>query len=110
MSRVISFRLNPINPREAQALKILQSKHSEGFSSRRVLTDALIGLMVENEKGSSLFTDELNEALEHIAGLLEQFNNSNLEHEQPSYPQVALLKDNFLSSIKNSMKPGLNLD
>ena len=51
MSKVISFRLNPDNPREAQALEILRTKQAEGFSSRRVLTDALIGLMFKNDVG-----------------------------------------------------------
>jgi len=32
MSKVISFRLNPENPREAQAIAILRAKQAEGFS------------------------------------------------------------------------------
>jgi len=47
MSEVISFRLNPEYQQEAQALEILRTKQAEGFSSRRVLTDALIGMVIE---------------------------------------------------------------
>jgi hypothetical protein len=45
MSVVIGFRLNPDNPREAQALEILRTKQAEGYSYRRVLTDELIVLV-----------------------------------------------------------------
>ena len=60
MSEVISFRLNPENPREAQALEILRAKKSEGFSSRQVLTDALIGMVVEKGKSASFPIEEFN--------------------------------------------------
>ena len=58
MSEVISFRLDPDNPREAQALKILRTKQAEGFSSRRVLTDALIFMATEKGQNDLFSIDE----------------------------------------------------
>lgn len=69
MSEVISFRLNPENPREAQALEILRTKQSEGFSSRRVLTDALIGVVTDREQ---IKINEFNKALEQVQGHHQQ--------------------------------------
>ena len=110
MSEVISFRLDPDNPREAQALEILRTKQAEGFSSRRVLTDALIGVVAEKGQNDLFSIDEFNTALEHVQGLLERLNSSNHEYGQSTRPQVVALNDNFLNSVKIAARPGLNLD
>ena len=108
MSEVISFRLNPNNPREAQALEILRTKQEEGFSSRRVLTDALISIVTDKDQ---INIDEFNTALEHVQGLLERLNRDNhdLSQSTHSQSQVVALKDNFLNSVKIAAKPGLNM-
>ena len=67
MSKVISFRLNPDNPREAQALEILISKQSEGFSSRRLLTDALISMETRREEVTFFSLEKIGDALEHVS-------------------------------------------
>jgi hypothetical protein len=110
MSEVVSFRLDPDNPREAQALEILRAKQAEGFSSRRILTDALISMVIQ--KGESAFfpIDEFNETLKQVSGLLERLNDGNQSQIQPTYPQVATLNENFLSSVKTTARPGLILD
>ena len=109
MSEVISFRLNPNNPREAYALKILRTKQEEGFSSRRVLTDALIGMAKRKAQDNLISVEEFNIALERVSHLIERFSNSNQSHDQPIHPQVAALNDNFLYSVKIAARPGLNL-
>jgi len=98
MSVVISFRLNPDNPREAQALKILQTKQAEGFSSRRRLTDALISVLDDHD---------FNETLEHVSDLLERLNGNNQECSQIPRQQSTSLNDHFLNSVKMAAKPGL---
>ena len=110
MSKVISFRLNPDNPREAQALEILRTKHSNGFSSRRVLTDALIGMMDDKGQETLSYIEEFSIALEQVSGLLKRLNGGNLDHSQPKHPQVVALNDNFLNSAKVAARPGLNID
>ena len=97
MSEVISFRLNPSNPREALALEILRNKQKGGFSSRRVLTDALIGMETIKDQ---INIDEFNTALENLKRLLEKLNSDNHELNQSmlSHPIVAAaLEDNFLN-------------
>ena len=109
MSEVISFRLNPENPREAQALEILRIKKSEGFSSRQILTDALIGVVTDKEE---LKIIEFNTALEQVQGLIESLKSNNHDQSQSTSPQsrVGALNDNFLNSVKIAVKPGMKLD
>jgi len=110
MSKVISFRLNPDNPREAQALEILKTKQAEGFSSRQVLTDALIGMVAEKGQSVLFYIDEFNEALEQVSGLLERLNGGNHAQNQPTFSQGTPLNDNFLNSVKVAARPGVNLE
>ena len=44
MSEVVSFRLNKDNPRERQALVILETWCAQGYNARYILTEALIKL------------------------------------------------------------------
>ena len=111
MSKVISFRLDPDNPREAMALEILRDKQREGFSSRRILADALISLEGKTGMSQSLSGEEFNEILEQIFALLENISNdnpSNASHE-PIGSQPHALNDHFMQSVKVMVKPGINL-
>ena len=110
MSEVISFRLNPDNPREAQALDILRTKQAEGFSSRRILTDALINMVTEKKQVSLVSITEFYDALEQVSGLLERLDVDDHNDHQPTPSRVAILNDNFINSVKIAAKPGLNLD
>lgn len=112
MSDVISFRLNRENPREAQALEILDAWGSRGYSVRYVITEALLKL---HGPGPESIVDkqipELSAVLNQVNKLLEQFGNRgyspyldlNENHEQ------SRLAANFVASIKKGVKPGLNL-
>jgi len=112
MSKVISFRLDPDNPREAQALKILLAKQAEGFSSRRVLADALITLEDRTGMRQVLSLDEFNEILERVARRLEKIGFENPDNAGfrsiDSPPHT--LNDHFLQSVKVAAKPGINLE
>ena len=110
MSEVISFRLNPDNPREARALEILKTKQSEGFSSRRVLTDALVGMGTKTDQDILLSIEDFNSALEHFVDLLKGVNVGNRSDDQSTHPKVAVLTENFLNCVKVAAKPGLKLD
>jgi hypothetical protein len=109
MSQVISFRLNPENPRDAQALEILRTKQAEGFSSRRVLTDALIGMVARKEQDKLFSVEEFSMALEQVSDLIEQIksgNQGNEDHQEKS-PHLVTLNDNFINSVKIAARPGL---
>jgi hypothetical protein len=110
MSKVISFRLNPENPREAQAIAILRAKQAEGFSYRQVLTDALIGMATEKGQSALFPIDEFNEALEKVSGLLERLDVDDHNNRQSITSRVTNLNNNFVNSVKIAAKPGLNLD
>lgn len=108
MSEVISFRLNPDNPREAQALEILRTKQAEGFSSRRVITDALFGLVAEKGQDTLISIDEFNAALERVSDVLERIISGNQNLRQSTHQQISVLSDTFLNSVKVAAKPGLS--
>lgn len=52
MSKVFSFRLNPKNQREAEALAILKDWLAQGYSIRHTVTEALLNLNAVNSQTS----------------------------------------------------------
>jgi len=108
MSKIISFRLNPDNKLEAQALEILKTKQAEGFSRRRILTDALIGMVTPTRQGDSFPLDEFNQTLEQVSGLLERLNGGTQPQSQPVHPQASGLNENFINSVRVAARPGIS--
>jgi hypothetical protein len=106
MSKVISFRLSPENPRDAKALAILQDWQSQGFSTRHTLTEALLKLDAVNSPVPN--DDALNDLSDQIKLLLE-----NIEMGLPVLESVyrvsskTELSDGFVSSIIKAAKLGL---
>ncbi len=113
MSEVISFRLNKDNPREAHALEILDAWCSKGYSMRYVITEALLKL---NNPGLDLMKSntfyELNTTLERVKKVLEQFGNDGYVgvSEQCKNPAPSALADDFITSIRKVVKPGIKFD
>ncbi len=106
MSKVISFRLNPDNPREAEALTILDAWLSRGFSTRHTLTEAL--LQLDSGQPRSPDNGTLNDLSNQIQALLEKVETGSIrkiENENISSKQE--LSDGFVSSILKAAKPGL---
>lgn len=110
MSEVISFRLDPRNPREAKALQVLEEMITKGYSVRFVISEALIlsrcyesdSERVENDLDIQTTLRELTKMLANIqTGELSVKSSSSvsLKHEN--------LGDSFINSIKLSSKPGL---
>lgn len=77
--------------------------------SRRVLTDALIGMVTDEDQ---INIDEFTPALIDVQGLLEKLNSDNHDPSQSTLPrpQVTTLKDNFLNSEKIATRLGMKLD
>ena len=82
MCKVISFRLDQNNPREAEALSILDDRLSQGFSTRHTLTEAL--LLLDSSKFRSLDNGALNDLTNQIIELLASVD-SNSTHKEKSY-------------------------
>jgi hypothetical protein len=112
MSKVISFRLDPNNPREAQALEFLRNKPADGFSSRRILTDALIGMKTGVTQDTLFSLEDFHLAMEQVSKLLARLDGAHQvsQDHQPTSPELVVLHDHFLKSVKMAAKPGVNLD
>lgn len=109
MSKVISFRLNPANPREAEALAILQEWTSKGFNPRHTLTEAL--LMLDSGKSPPLDDGTLNNLTNIINQLLETIEaGSSFLANNSDILLKGELSDRFVASICNAAKPGLKPD
>jgi hypothetical protein len=112
MSEVISFRLNKDNLREAQALEILEAWRSKGYSVRQTIIEALLKLDdpgLESREDNNI--PDLNAVLNQVNKLLEQIGNGgySLYHKLDENPEKSNLAENFVSSIKEALKPGLRL-
>lgn len=105
MSKVISFRLNPDNPREQKALEILMSWSSKGFRIRHTLTEALLNFDSINSETTANGT--LMDLSQQIMELLENVEIRSLPELPKKVSSKAKLSDRFVSSIIQTSKPGL---
>jgi hypothetical protein len=109
MSKVISFRLSRSNPREAQALDILNRKIKDGYSLRYVITEGLLALSNRTTANTENEGVLIQSKLQSILDLLkrgdlqksESFFKQNLE------ANTDLLTDQFMTSLKHEVKRGL---
>ena len=109
MSKVISFRLNPDNSREAEALNILDDWLSQGFSTRHTLTEAL--LMLDSGKSQPPDNETLNDLSHQIQELLARVHTGSTQKiriDGTSSKQE--LSDGFVSSILRAVKPGIKVE
>jgi hypothetical protein len=112
MSEVISFRLNPHNPREAKALDVLEIKMVEGYSIRQIITEALIHSACQKHN-QDWTNDETNlqSTLVEISKFLQQWNDKNIKKVETDVEFVEHedLANSFISSVKLNIKPGLKI-
>lgn len=110
MSKVISFRLDEKNPREAQALTVLQQRLSEGYSIRQILVDALLSLSnFDKSSKNHSSIHEINQTLFQLRELLSQVvTNGQIAPTNEKEPN-AQLSQTLLESIKKTLKPGLSI-
>jgi len=106
MSEVISFRLNPKNPREAEALSILLDWSSQGFSTRHTITEALLILASKKcETIDNRMLADLSCQIKHLIENIEVGPFPELRDDDISSKEK--LSDNFVTSILKAAKPGL---
>lgn len=109
MSEVISFRLDNTNPREAQALGVLNTCTDKGFSIRFILTTALIELEhINPELEMNMDNRELGLVLDQINQLLEIVKANPIAVQSTNMEQP-ILRESFLASIKQGVRPGIKL-
>jgi hypothetical protein len=113
MSKVISFRLDDTNPREAGALAIINQWSEAGFSVRFVITKALLELsQPDHDTRKNQDRQDLNSVLDQIIQGLELVKT--MQSGQPSVQTPdqgsAALPEHFLAAIKQGIKPGVKSD
>ena len=105
MSEVISFRLDPDNPREASAIFVMQTWKDKGFSIRQIMVEALLKL--ETNKSDESLSD-LYRKMEEISVQLEGISNNNIiEKYDVRESSDEGLSRQFMQSIKLSVLPGI---
>ena len=96
MSRVIGFRLDRENPREAQALAVLEAWQEAGYSTRHILTEALLAL--DGKDGAPEFpVEEILSALERVGEQLARLQPERLGPRSVKTPEASL-EEAFLQS------------
>ena len=110
MSEVFSFRLDKDNPREAQALSVLYEWKDKGHSLRFVLVEALLALNQETSDTSNVKSKiAIGEILSHLSELnrkLDMRTSTDLCEKTENSELTPI----FLTSIKQTIKPGMKTD
>jgi hypothetical protein len=114
-SRQIGFRLDPHNPREAQALAVLEQGKAAGYKARHILTEALLALEASAQEEMATV-----ESLRQIAGAMQQMNAAlaRLQSGQvvavteadEDEPNDDAFTEAFLVSVKDASKAGMTID
>ena len=107
MSDIFSIRLSHLNPREAQAIEVIEAWANRGYSLRHTLTEALL-LLAKNETGSDR-RDEIERKIDRLVTLIERLEGAR-EARQPLSMAETDLSASFVSSIKTAMKPGVRIN
>ena len=96
MSKVYSFRLSEDNPREAQVIKIIETKVSEGYRLRFIVVDSLIISHLPNQQEKFL-----NEFVNKLSEIIDRSSN-----EKGKLENRKALTQKFIQGIKQSVSNG----
>lgn len=101
MSKVLSFRLDENNPREAQASQIIETWASRGYTLRYLLVEALLAYAEEKPQQNNISL-----ALEKIIALVQELR---IEPESGNGPHSTdiHLSEAFLNAVTKATRPGL---
>ena len=108
-SRMMGFRLDKDNPREAQALMVLGEWQERGYGIRHILTEALIRLG-ENEASPNTDLADILAALQAISQQIEEWEVRPSHQARPNSEQEANLSEAFLLAVKGAARPGIELE
>lgn len=119
MSKVVSFRLDEDTPEEQQALAILEEWQEKGYSTREIMTWALMSLAglemaegtAQNDGEARETVTELREVLSQAQEFLEALRDMKAipdEVQVRSQPKP-VLSQSFMAAVKKAARPGLSL-
>ena len=100
MSKVYSFRLDDKNPREVQAMEVIETRVSQGYSLRQVIVDVLLSSV--NVGGGR---DELSSVVEQLKGLI-----LSLDEGVHTSTTETNLSNSFLTAMKHSVREGIRAE
>lgn len=119
MSKVVSFRLDEENLEEQQALAILEAWQQRGYSTREIMTWALMALEgaaisspTKSQEDTNTTIAELRATLSQAQEFLEALRDMQVMPDQvhvPSQPKP-VLSEQFMASVRKTARPGLTLD
>ncbi len=111
MSEVVSFRLDPNNPREAQALAVLAHHQERGYSARQILTEALLRFdQAGKEHELQTQIAEILTVMHQVGDQLERLQRTGIPRTEPHDQKEAALSDAFILSVKSAAKSGITLE
>lgn len=120
MSKVVSFRLDEDTPEEQQALAILEEWQEKGYSTREIMTWALMSLAGiepvdeadQNEGEKRETVTELREVLSQAQEFLEALRDMKAipEEVQVKSKPKPVLSQSFMAAVKKAARPGLSLN
>ncbi len=103
MSKVYSFRLDTENPREALAINVIETRASQGYSLRHILTEALINFPGDGNQ-ENRWESIYNQLSELIRQLDKRAANQESSNEKPP------LSQEFIVAMTKAAKPGIVSD
>jgi hypothetical protein len=108
MSKVISFRLDEANLREAHALQVLNSWLELGYSLRYIVTHALLELdqpgveTGRDDRSLGLVLDQIGRVIEIVRAIQP---GQQIDQHHDGEPPA--LSESFLASIKQKARLGV---
>ena len=110
MSKVISFRLDESNQREALAIQIIDKFKKEGYSLRHIITEAL--LKYTDTHSYSFEQEILNGMSAQLCSIERLLQSGSHPDSIASIKRIkrddySLLSDTFIAAVMKSAKAGL---
>jgi hypothetical protein len=93
--------LDENNPREAQAIEVIDVWASRGYSLRYLLVEAFLAIAEDKAQ-----KDEVSSSLEEIIKMLQDLQVGS-DHPRDEQGQDKRLSDEFLKAVAKTSRPGL---
>lgn len=106
MSKVISFRFDADNKREAKALAVLQRWLARGFSTRHTITEALLMLDSSNSQAEEYqVVSDLSQQIKILLDNIEKVSSPFIGNGNATSKDK--LNEGFVTTIIQTVKPGI---
>jgi len=107
MTRVLSFRLDEADPREAAALALIDGAQRQGYALRTIIADAILAYAQQGD--TAALVSELRAALVDVKALAERVQQAPARQAEPPADDAGLA-DTFVAAVQRSVRPGKRLE